>query len=120
MRGEQARGKIKLNGEEFEALFDTEAPRSVIPKEVALRLGEYIELPEGKKYELRTAKGAKVRIIGICHAVPEIAGYKAPITPFEVSEDVKEIIIGIAQLCEWDIIFTPEGPRPKGPIRLRI
>jgi hypothetical protein len=122
MKAEQVSGKIRLNGREVEALFDTGASKSVMPKSLALELGCYRELPDGHKYELSTAKkGATVRIIGDCRVIPEVAGCKVPSTTFEVSEDVERVIIGRPQLDEWEIVFTPQGPRPRRvPIRLEL
>ena len=108
----QARGKIRLNGREVEALFDTGMRRSVVPKSLALELGCYRELPEEDRYGLEVAgEGVKLRIIGKCDVIPEVAGCKIPSTTLEVSEDVREVVIGRPELDEWDIVFTPEGSK---------
>ena len=43
---------------------------------------------------------------------------------FEVAENLREdveLIIGRPELDSWDIIFTPEGPKPrKVPIEFKI
>jgi hypothetical protein len=122
MKAEQVSAKIRLNGREVEAVFDTGASKSVMPKSLALELGCYRELPDEHKYELPTAKkGVTVRIIGDCRVIPEVAGCKMPSTTFEVSEDVERVIIGRPQLDEWEIVFTPEGPKPRRvPVRLEL
>ena len=122
MKAEQVTGRIKLNGREVEAVFDTGASKSVMPKSLALELGCYRELPDEHKYELPTAKkGVTVRIVGRCDVLPEVAGCKVPSTTFEVSEDVERVIIGRPQLDEWEIVFTREGPKPRRvPIRLEL
>lgn len=122
MRAEQVLAKIKLAGEEYPALFDSGVARSVMPKSIAVKLGRFVEAPEEEKYELETAKkGVKVRIIGNCIVPVEVAGCKIPRTMFEVSEDVDTIIVGRHELDSWDIIFTPEGPKPRTcPIRWEL
>jgi len=122
MRTEEVRARIKLNGIEVDAVFDTGASVSVVPKELAMRLGGYTELR--KKYYAGTAKkGVGVRIIGrVADVLPEVGGCsEIPSTSFEVSDEVDHVIIGRPELDKWDIIFTPEGPKPrKCPVELEI
>ncbi|MEM2289995.1 MAG: hypothetical protein QXR87_02460 [Candidatus Hadarchaeales archaeon] len=122
MELKQVKAKIKIKGEEKEAWFDTGATLSVMPKELALKFGDYLEYPAEDQFEVVTAKkGAKVRIIGECSVSPEIAGCKIPRTTFKVSEDVEGIIIGLPEIDSWGIVFTPEGPKPKEcPIRMAL
>jgi len=110
--------KIKLDKIEVEAIFDPAVFKSIIPKEIATKTGRFTELEEELKYELPIPKRGKVRIIGYCSAIPEVAGCTVLTSTFEVSDEVKEVIIGKQHLNEWNIIFTPQGPRIKGKVKL--
>ena len=121
MKMEKVKARIKLDGIEVDAVFDTGAPVSVVPKELAMRLEGYRELK--KKYYVGTAKkGVGFRIIGKVDAYPEVGGCsEIPATTFEVSDEVDHVIIGRPELDKWDIVFTPEGPRPrKCPVELEV
>ena len=103
---------------------DTGASRSVISKRIAEQLGAFTPLK--KPYELRTAdKEGKLRIIGYCNLDIIFQGVEVPGgTRFEVAENLREdldLIIGRPEIDAWDIIFTPEGPKPrKVPIEFEI
>jgi len=83
-------------------------------------------VPLEKPYYLRTAdKNGKVKIIGRCIVDVVFQGVKVPGgAVFEVAENLREdldLIIGRPEIDAWDIIFTPEGPRPrKVPIEFEI
>ena len=128
MKPEQAAARVRLSyGDksiEVEALVDTGASKSVISKELAERLNALIPLKE--PYELRTAdEGGRLRIIGRCMVNVEFQGVKVPGgAVFEVAENLRkgvELIIGRPEIDSWDIVFTPEGPKPrKVPLEFEI
>ncbi len=128
MRIEQVRAKVKLTyggeGAEVEALFDTGASVSVASEDLARKLASFRELPPEDRYFLGTAKkDVMIHITAKVDARVEVAGYEMPITTFDVSLDLPEgaLIIGRPELDKWDIVFTPEGPRPRRyPIRLEL
>lgn len=110
---------------ELKCLVDTGASRSVISKRLSDELGAFTPLKE--PYELRTAdKEGKLRICGRCLLdVVVFQGVKVPGgAVFEVAENLREdvdLIIGRTEIDGWDVIFTPEGPRPKKvPIEFEI
>ena len=128
MKTEQAIAEAILKyGEKtvkLKCLVDTGASRSVISKRIAEQLGAFTPLK--KPYELRTAdKEGKLRIIGYCNLDIIFQGVEVPGgTRFEVAENLREdldLIIGRPEIDAWDIIFTPEGPKPrKVPIEFEI
>ena len=108
----------------LKALVDTGASRSVISKRVTDKLEAFIPLKE--PYELRTAdKSGRLRIVGEALLEVVFQGVKVPgRVLFEVAENLREdidVIIGRPEIDAWDIVFTPEGPRPrKVPIEFEI
>jgi len=106
------------------ALVDTGASRSVISKRLADRLGAFMPLKE--PYELRTAnEKGKLRVVGYCRVEVVFQGVEVPGgAVFEVAENLRrdvELIIGRSEIDSWDIIFTPEGPKPRRvPIEFEI
>ena len=110
---------IKLKG-----LVDTGAGRSLISKRLSDNLGVFI--PLRKPYELRTAnREGRLRIIGHCPVELVFQGVEVPgEVVFGVAENLIEeidLIIGRPEIDAWDIIFTPEGPKPrKVPIEFEI
>ena len=133
MRSEQVCAEVELGKGErkikVRALVDTGASRSVISKKLADELAKRklaVIVPLEKPYYLRTAdKNGKVKIIGRCIVDVVFQGVKVPGgAVFEVAENLREdldLIIGRPEIDAWDIIFTPEGPRPrKIPIEFEI
>ncbi len=128
MKVEQAIADVQLRFRDrsvrLKALVDTGASRSVISKKLADELEAFIPLNE--PYQLRTAdKDGRLNIIGYCRLDVEFQGVKVPGgAVFEVAENLREdtqLIIGRPEIDAWDIIFTPEGPRPrKVPIEFEI
>ena len=128
MKPEQAIANVKLSyGDKFielEALVDTGASKSVISKRLAEKLDALILLKE--PYELRTAdEEGRPKIIGRCMVNVEFQGIKVPGgAVFEVAENLRkgiELIIGRPEVDSWDIVFTPEGPKPrKVPLEFEI
>ena len=128
MKPEQAMAIVELRSGDrvvrLKALVDTGASRSVISKRVAEELGAFIPLK--KPYELRTAnKEGRLRIIGYCRVDVVFQGAEVPGgAVFEVAENLREdvdVVIGRPEIDAWDIIFTPEGSRPrKVPIEFEI
>jgi hypothetical protein len=128
MKAEQAFADVQLKFEgqsvRVRALADAGASRSVISKDLAERLGSPIPLKE--PYELKTAdKGGKLKIVGRCMANITFQGVEVPGGGvFEVAENLREdvqLIIGRPEIDSWDIIFTPEGPKPRRvPIEFEI
>ncbi len=128
MKPEHATAGVKLSyggkSVELKALVDTGASRSVISKRLADKLGALIPLKE--PYELRTAdEGGRLKIVGRCMVDVVFQGVKVPGgAVFEVAENLRkdvELIIGRPEVDSWDIIFTPEGPKPrKVPIEFEV
>lgn len=128
MRVEQAAADVELRYEgrvvRVKALVDTGASKSVISKRLAEELGAFTPLK--KPYELRTAdREGRLRIIGYCRVDVVFQGAEVPGgAVFEVAENLREdvdLIIGRPEIDAWDIIFTPEGPKPrKVPIEFEI
>ena len=120
MKTEQALADVEIRcGEKtlrLKALVDTGASRSIISVKRSKQVGGFIPLRE--PYELKTAnKEGKLRIIGECLVEVMFQGIKVPgRVLFEVAENLREdleLIIGRPEIDAWDIIFTPEGPRPR-------
>ena len=128
MKTEQALADVEIRcGEKalrLKALVDTGASRSIISVKRSKEVGSFIPLRE--PYELKTAnKEGKLTIIGECLVEVMFQGIKVPgRVLFEVAENLREdleLIIGRPEIDAWDIIFTPEGPRPrKVPIEFEI
>jgi len=128
LKPEQAIADVKLSyGDKFielKALVDTGASKSVISKRLAEKLNALIPLKE--PYELRTAdEEGRLKIIGRCMVNVEFQGIKVPGgAVFEVAENLRkgiELIIGRPEVDSWDIVFTPEGPKPrKVPLEFEI
>jgi len=128
MKPEQAMAEVELKSKDrsikVKAFVDTGASKSVISKELADKLGAFIPLKE--PYELRTAdKKGKLRIIGYCRVEVVFQGVKVPGgAVFEVAENLRkeiQLVVGRPEIDSWDIIFTPEGPKPrKVPIEFEI
>jgi predicted aspartyl protease len=115
-----SRGKVVRR----RCLVDTGASRSVISKRIAEELGAFTAL--SKPYELGTAdKEGKIKISGFCDVEVVFQGVEVPGgARFEVAENLRgdaDLIIGRPEIDAWDIIFTPEGPKPKKvPIEFEI
>ncbi len=128
MRAEQALAEVELRHRgrsiRLKALVDTGASKSVISKRLADELGSFIPLE--RPYELRTAdEEGRLRIIGRCMVDVVFQGIEVPGgAVFEVAENLRkgmDLIIGRPEIDAWDVIFTPEGPRPrKVPIEFEI
>jgi predicted aspartyl protease len=128
VRTEQAVAEVELRygGKtvRLKCLVDTGASRSIISKRVSEDLGAFTPLK--KPYELKTAdKEGKLRIKGFCNLDVVFQGVEVPGgSRFEVAENLREdldLIIGRPEIDAWDIIFTPEGPRPRRiPIEFEI
>ena len=116
--------KFKDKSVRLKALVDTGASKSVISKSLADQLKAFI--PLDRPYELRTAdRDGRLRIMGYCRVDVEFQGVRVPGgAVFEVAENLREdiqLIIGRPEIDTWDIVFTPEGPRPKKvPIEFEI
>jgi len=128
MKPEQTIADIELiYGEKtikLKSLVDTGASRSVISKKLSEELNAFTPLKE--PYELRTAdKEGKLRITGFCNVDVVFQGVKVPGgARFEVAENLRGdlgLIMGRPEIDSWDVIFTPEGPKPrKVPIEFEI
>jgi predicted aspartyl protease len=128
MKTEQAVAdvEIRYGGKalRLRALVDTGASRSIISRKRSEEVGSFIPLSE--PYELRTAdKGGKIVITGECLVEVVFQGVKVPgRVLFEVAENMREdleLVVGRPEIDAWDIVFTPEGPRPrKVPIEFEI
>ena len=128
MKPNQATADVKLRyGDKFielKVLVDTGASKSVISKRLTDKLSALVPLRE--PYELRTAdEEGRLKIIGRCMVDVVFQGVKVPGgAVFEVAENLRgdiELIIGRPEVDSWDILFTPEGPKPrKVPIEFEI
>jgi len=128
MKPEQAVADVELGyGSrvvKVKALVDTGASRSVMSRRLADQLKALTPLK--KPYELRTAdKGGGLRIIGFCNVDVTFQGVEVPGgARFEVAENLRDdidLIIGRPEIDAWDIVFTPEGPKPRRvPIEFEI
>jgi len=66
-----------------------------------------------------------LRIVGRCMVDVVFQGVEVPGGGvFEVTENLRkdvELVIGRPEIDAWDIVFTPEGPKPrKVPIEFEI
>ncbi len=108
----------------IKALVDTGASRSVISKTLSEKLGSFI--PSERAYDVRTAeKEGRLKIVGHCITRMVFQGVEVPgEVIFEVAENLREdvqLAIGRPEMDAWDIVFTPEGPKPrKRPIEFEI
>jgi len=128
MKPEQAIADVELKFKDgsikVKALVDTGASKSVISKELADKIGTFVPLKE--HYELRTAdEKGRLKIIGRCMVDVMFQGVKVPGgAVFEVAENLRkdvQLVIGRPEIDSWDIIFTPEGPKPRRvPIEFEI
>jgi len=128
MKPEQALADIELGWKRkhvrVRALVDTGASRSVISKTLSDELDSFI--PSERVYVLRTADmEGRLRIIGHCIAGVVFQGAEVPgEVVFEVAENLREdmqLVIGRPEIDAWDVVFTPDGPRPrKVPIEFEI
>jgi len=118
--------EIRYGGKsvKLKCLVDSGASRSVISKNLSDNFGAFI--PIKKPYELRTAdKEGKLKITGFCNLDVEFQGAEVPGgARFEVAENLRDdldLVIGRPEIDAWDVVFTPEGPRPKKvPIEFEI
>lgn len=128
MKPEQAFADVELRLKDrrikIRALVDTGASRTVISEGLAERLGSLIPLE--RPYELMTAdKEGRLRVIGRSIVDITFQGAEVPGgAVLEVAENLRkdvELIVGRPEIDSWDIIFTPEGPRPRRvPIEFEI
>jgi len=128
MKSEQALAEVEVRyGDQaikIKGLVDTGASRSVMSKRLSDELGAFNLLK--KPYELGTAdKEGRLKISGFCNVDVVFQGVEVPGgSRFEIAENLKEeadLIIGRSEIDAWDIIFTPEGPRPREvPIEFKI
>lgn len=128
MRPEHAIADIEIrHGDKavkLKALVDTSASKSIISKRLADELKASIPLRE--PYELKTAdEKGRLKIVGRCMVDIVFQGVRVPGgAVFEVAENLRrdtEIVIGRPEIDSWDIIFTPEGPKPRRvPIEFEI
>jgi len=129
MRVEQVFADVELRSGDriakIKALVDTGVSKSVISKRLADMLGSFIPLKE--PYELKTAdESGRVKIIGRC--IVDTVIFQGAEIPggavFEVAENLRrgiDLIIGRPEIDSWDIIFTPEGPKPRRiPVEFEI
>ena len=128
VKAEQASADVELKWKgkhmKVKVLVDTGASRSVISKTLSDELGTFI--PSERVYELRTAdEEGRLKIIGHCIVGVIFQGVEVPgEVVFEVAENLRkdvQLIIGRPEIDAWDIMFTPEGPKPKKvPIEFEI
>jgi hypothetical protein len=128
MKPEQATADVEVRyGDKtikLKCLVDTGVSRSVMPKRLADELEAF--MPLRKAYEFGTAdEGGKLRITGRCVVEIVFQGIEVPVgAMFAVAENLRKdvnLIIGRPEIDAWDIIFTPEGPKPrKVPIEFEI
>jgi len=128
MKPEQAIADVELRYSgrviRVKALVNTGASKSIMSKRLSDKLGAFTPLK--KPYELRTAdREGRLRIIGYCRIDVVFQSVEVPGgVVFEVAENLREdvdLIIGRPEIDAWDIVFTPEGPRPrKVPIEFEI
>ena len=128
MKIEQATAEVEIRygGRtlKLKCLVDTGASTSLISRKLSDELGSYIPISE--PYELKTAdKEGKLRITGYSRLGFVFQGIEVPGgAVFEVAENLREdvnLIIGRPEIDKWEIIFTPEGPKPKKvPIEFEI
>jgi len=128
MKPEQVFADVELRhggrSVKLRSLVDTGASRSIISKKLADELTAFIPLRE--PYELRTAdEEGRLKVVGRCMVDIVFQGVKVPGgAVFEVAESLRkdvQLVIGRPEIDSWDVIFTPEGLRPrKVPIEFEI
>jgi len=128
LKPEQAIADVELehagNTIKLKALIDTGASKSIISKRLTDELKAFIPLK--RPYELRTAdEKARLGIVGRCMTDVKFQDVEVPGgAVFEVAENRRkdmEIVIGRPEIDSWNIVFTPEGPKPrKVPIEFEI
>jgi len=128
VKPEQAVADVELRHRDktvkLKCLVDTGASRSVISKRLSDKLGAFIPLET--PHWLRTAdKEGKLKIIGYCRVEITFQGVEVPGGEmFRIAENLRgdvDLIIGRPEMDAWDIVFTPEGPKPKKvPIEFEI
>ena len=128
MKPEQAIAEVEIKyGDrviKLKSLVDTGASRSVMSKKLSDELGAF--MPLIKPYELGTTdRGGKLRITGRCVVEVVFQGVEVPGgAMFAVAENLRkgvDLIVGRPEIDAWDIIFTPEGPKPRRvPIKFEI
>jgi len=128
MKVEHAIADVELRYREREvrlkSLVDTGASTSLISRKLSEEMGSFI--PLRKPYELKTAdKEGKLRITGQCLVEVTFQNVDVPgRVLFDVAENLREdldLVIGRPEIDKWEIIFTPEGLRPKKvPIEFEV
>ncbi|MBC7113079.1 MAG: retroviral-like aspartic protease [Candidatus Methanomethyliales bacterium] len=128
MKAEQAVADVELRHEgrtvRLKALVDTGASKSVASKKLAEDLEAFIPLE--RPYELKTAdEEGRLKIVGRCMVEVVFQGAEVPGgAVFEVAENLRrevQLVIGRTEIVSWDIVFTPDGPKPrKVPIEFEI
>lgn len=128
MKAEQAVADVELRHEgrtvRLKALVDTGASKSVASKKLAEDLEAFIPLE--RPYELKTAdEEGRLKIVGRCMVEVVFQGAEVPGgAVFEVAENLRrevQLVIGRTEIDSWDIVFTPDGPKPrKVPIEFEI
>ena len=128
MRSDQAIAEVELRRGgrvvRLKALVDTGASKSVVSRRVAEELGALIPLE--RPYELRTAdEEGRLRVVGRCMVDVVFQGVEVPGgAVFEVAENLRrdvQLVIGRPEIDSWDVVFTPEGPKPRRvPIEFEV
>ena len=128
MRSAQAIAEVELRRGgrvvRLKALVDTGASKSVVSRRVAEELGALIPLE--RPYELRTAdEEGRLRVVGRCMVDVVFQGVEVPGgAVFEVAENLRrdvQLVIGRPEIGSWDVVFTPEGPKPRRvPIEFEV
>ena len=128
VKPERAIADVELRHEgkvvRLKALVDTGASKSVVSRKLAEELKAFVLLK--KPYELGTAdEEGRLKIVGYCRVGVVFQGAEVPGgAVFEVAENLRkdvQMVIGRPEIDSWDIIFTPEGLRPrKVPIEFEI
>ncbi len=128
MKAEQAVADVELRHEgrtvRLKALVDTGASKSVASKKLAEDLEAFIPLE--RPYELKTAdEEGRLKIVGRWMVEVVFQGAEVPGgAVFEVAENLRrevQLVIGRTEIDSWDIVFTPDGPKPrKVPIEFEI
>lgn len=120
MKVEQVTADVELRyGERrirLKSLVDAGASISLISRRLSEEIGSFI--PLRKPYELKTVdEEVKLRVIGQCLVEVTFQGVEVPgRVLFDVAENLRgdvDLVIGRPEIDKWEIIFTPEGPRPK-------
>lgn len=101
--------KLKIDGEEVKALFDTGSGRSYIKKDVVPK-----GVSRSKIRPFRTGLGGEHRKIGeVCVVEPEIEGnsFDIKVHPLERIGEIEgkevELLVGATSMEEWNIKLDP-------------